>query len=127
MIAVDFVYAKDEAEVTPEHLTLAEKLDADYRASFSPLSIELPDYRLPCSLQLVKGRLQDHYGSSRLLLELSNPIRNPYSTGDDEDFGVFARLSVGGRTGAGWYWAALSESATGWEVRRIVPLEISDG
>jgi hypothetical protein len=128
MIAVKFAYTSDEEGVTPDHVTAADALDKAYKDQFRAMEIGLPSINVTrCQLLRTEKSFGDYYLSDELLLELSSPVENPYSEDGKEPYGLFARLSLGGRSGGGWYWVALKQGDEGWEVLRVIPLAIFDG
>lgn len=57
-----------------------------------------------------------------MVVQLSNPIINPFSR---SEAGVFARFSVGGAD-AQWYWIPLAERNGRWLVGSVVPLALRE-
>ena len=125
MVAVQFSYLGNS--LTPEDTLPAEKLNDAYRRDFKPRAVPPPQSREDCPWETAAGSYAELYHSRELLLELSNPVENPFS--DEEPFGAFGRLSYGGRSGAQWYWVALRPLRPNghWEIVRVIALDISDG
>jgi hypothetical protein len=126
MIALDFAY-NGSAENVLDRLSKAEALDTKNRAVFVPLSVILPSLSRRCRWVAAMLDFKKYTYSRHFLLELSNPMRNPYASQQEEPYGIFVRFSLGGQAGAGWYWIALRHDANRWEVVRVFPLDISDG
>lgn len=104
-----------------------DELDEDHRRRFEPTELPAPRGTSSCRLVKAQGTYQDYAMSNDLLLELSNVVANPYGVQGGEPYGRFARFSLGGRTGAGWYWVAMRPLNGEWAVTRVAPLDISDG
>ena len=93
----------------------AEALAATESSLFEPRPIELGG-RFGCDLkESDAGTLSNPKRS--LVLELSNPVKNPFSNQDQQ--GVFLRFSIGGLTAASWYWVSVQEISDGWVVRDV--------
>lgn len=112
-------------DLAPEIAALDDRLDEDKRRGFQAERIDASSLGGKCRWSLGGGQYSDYYGTDYLLLELSGIVEDPYA--EDRSFGTFARFSYGGRDGAGWYWIALIDRDSGWQVEKVARLDISDG
>lgn len=100
--------------------------DEVLRTNFLPKEVQLPSAGGLCRWEL-SDRAYGHFlGHGQLLLELSNPLDDPFVQGTKARTGVFARHSIGGEA-ATWYWIALERTGDEWKASGVFQLEISDG
>jgi len=117
----------EAGELTPAESEQDLARDQDLKASFLSARVDLPEAGGPCRWRLADRPAQEYFGTRALILELSNVLEDPFAPVDGPRHGLFARLSIGGASGASWYWVALKKVGTLWEVAAVSHLEISDG
>lgn len=114
-------------ELTPEEAEADDSRDAKLRANFEPSAIHLPEAAGRCRWNIWPKGKELSYGKHELILELSNPVRDPHADPSEAQLGVFARHSLGGGQAAGWYWIALEPDNGDWRVSKVYDLPIDDG
>lgn len=113
-------------ELTPAEGAEDLALDEALKARFRPTRVELPADSGPCSWRLADRPAKEYFGTTKLILELSNVGEDPFATADAARYGLFARLSIGGASGVSWYWVALRQAGESWPAATVSKLEISD-
>lgn len=117
----------EAGELTPAESEQDLARDEALKARFLPARVELPEGNGPCRWRLADRPATEYFGTKALLLELSNVVEDPFAPVDSPRYGLFARLSIGGASGASWYWVALKQVGASWDVVTVSHLEISDG
>lgn len=108
----------------PAELEEDETRDARLKAAFRPSPI-VPTQTPPCQWKLASRPDAEYLGAPSLLLELSNPVANPFAVHDLQRWGIFAKHSYGG-AGSVWYWVTLERRGTAWVAAGIDRLDISE-
>lgn len=117
----------DAGELTPAEALQDDARDEELAEDFRPAPVAPPAPDRRCSWSYEHRPATDYAGTNEVVLELSNPIDDPFSESSQAQSGVFARLSSGLVSGASWYWVGLRRTGETWEVDSVSPLEISDG
>lgn len=124
MIALQSYYSGGSlrpSEIGPD-IKRQRQLEASFRSQKSPR----PPKTSGCNWRYVDSTYEELRFSNELLLDLSNPIDNPYVGGESPARGRFARFSLGGRPGASWLWISLHERDGQWVAGDAVLLDVSD-
>lgn len=111
--------------LTPAEAQVDDAHDAALRQRFKPSRVALPSTNV-CLWTAATRSDQSYFGGNDLVLELSDPVDNPFSTGPADRRGLFARSSLGGSAGATWYWVTLEPEGGEWSVSGVHLLELSD-
>lgn len=114
-------------ELTPAEAEQDDERDERLKDSFQPNRVRVPKSAQECNWLSPKRPDSEYFGTDQLMLELSNVVEDPFAPSGGSRFGVFARLSIGGRFGAGWYWVALNGVPGSWETAAAARLPINDG
>jgi hypothetical protein len=116
------------AAVTLRQAESDERRDASLRESFEAMRLSVPAEGGKCRWERPGSEEAPAAEGSELMLELSNVTEDPFASSGEPRWGVFARLSLGGRPGASWYWVALqARGGGGWMAREAIRLDVSDG
>lgn len=118
---------RNAGKMTPAEAEQDDARDRTLEERFRPTKIEVPGRDTGCAWDLADRPNAEYFGADRLMLELSNVVEDPFATRDEPRFGVFARLSIGGASGASWYWIDLKPRGESWQVTSVAELAISDG
>lgn len=113
-------------KLTPDELQLDENRDQELRRSFRAQPVPVPQPGSACRWSSSNQAAAEYFGTRTLILELSNPVEDPFADGLEPRVGLFARHSIGGQAAA-WYWIALEPSGVGWRVAGVFELDIADG
>ncbi len=113
-------------KLTPDELQKDEDRDQELRRSFRAQPVHLPQPGSACRWSSSNKTAAEYFGTSTLVLELSNPVEDPFAEGFEPRLGLFARYSIGGQA-ATWYWIALEPSGVDWRVAVVFELDIVDG
>ncbi len=109
--------------LTPEDAFADDELSSKLRETLNSMPIVLPKARSSCSWKL-EDNIRDARKRRELSLEISSPLKNPYAVDPAQEIGVFARISAG-TLGGFWYWIVLDVINGEWDVKDIMPLDIS--
>ncbi len=93
MLALYVLHYRDA--VTLEGIAAADRHTAALVEAFQSIEVSVPDESSICRWRL-DSRLKDDPYSESLVLQLSNPVINPYSVADQEPMGIFVRFSLDG-------------------------------
>lgn len=113
--------------MTPADAEQDRKRDEVLRALMRETRVEVPESGGPCRWLRAERPGEHYYGTDVIVLELSNITENPFATVAESRFGVFARLSIGGASGASWFWVPLQRTGGAWSASQAYELAISDG
>lgn len=116
----------DEKSIALATIESDDARDATYRRHFRSRAISLEKVSSRCNFVRASEDYDKLYGENLILVQLSGRIKNPFIIDGAGSRGYFARISLGGRAGASWYWLEMAGRAGG-EVAEIYKLEISDG
>lgn len=116
--------------MTPSEVESDDKRDTLLRDQFAPRTVLLPQTTGQCHWSYPTGTDEEAFGSTQLILELSNIVEDPFTdprTSPYGQYGIFARLSLGYQSGGSWYWISLDRSGNTWRVSKVSRLDVSDG
>jgi hypothetical protein len=103
--------------VTKDNLLKAERLDSKLTISFTPNGLERPQ---KCRMTRISpAERRQHWND--WLVEVSPIVKNIYST--SEEYGVFARGTLGGGQSGRYYWIQINPDGT---AGRTLPLDVSE-
>jgi hypothetical protein len=108
--------------LTPVEADQDNVRDNRLRASFRKVPVDVPKGSDFCHWVGA-----DKAGRDDLLVEFSGIVEDPFVKGPRRRFGVFVRNSLGGASGAIWYWVSLERVGTRWLVSGVSTLDIADG
>lgn len=114
-------------EMTPAEAELDDARDEALEARFRSIRIGVPAQDGSCRWLLADRPTEEYYGSDELLLEVSEIVEDPFAKAESAPVGLFVRLSIGGASGASWYWVGLKLADDAWKVTSVSRLPISDG
>lgn len=117
----------DAGAMTPAEAEQDDARDEELEAQFRAMRVEVPAQGGSCRWLLAERTDEEYFGTDELMLELSNVVEDPFASAADSRLGVFVRLSIGGASGASWYWVPLKRAGDSWRVAAVSKLEISDG
>lgn len=112
--------------MTPAEADRDEARDEVLRGLFRA-TVEIPENDGGCRWLRPERPDAEYFGSDEIILELSNVTEDPFAAAAEPRFGVFARLSRGGASGASWYWVPLERTGGAWKASEAYGLAISDG
>lgn len=113
--------------MTPAEGERDEARDEALLALFRESDVEIPANGGRCRWRTANQPFSYYVGRRILVLEMSNVVEDPFARGTESRFGVFVRRSLGGASGASWYWVSLERAGGSWRTTRVDALEISDG
>jgi len=121
--ALHMVFA--DQGLTPDQVEPDLRRDQELSASFQPQPVSLSANTTRCNWKITSDDMKSLRRLNRLVVEVSNPVQSSFGR-ESSSHGRFVRFSVGGRSGAAWYWVPLSNEDDGWFVNRPVKLPVSD-
>lgn len=117
---------REAGALPPAEAEQDDALDAALKANFNPSPVALPPEGGPCRWRATDRPTSEYLGSDFLVLELSGILEDPFAPVEGPYYGLFAKLSIGGASGASWYWVALARAGSSWEVVAVSRLDINE-
>jgi hypothetical protein len=109
--------AASRGQLTKEELLDASRLDSELARIFAPQPIIRPQR---CRMETIARQERRRYWDN-WVIEVSPLVRNIYA--DRDEYGMFARGSLGGGQSGVYYWFALRDDGS---PARIVRLDVSE-
>lgn len=113
--------------LTPDEADSDHKHDTRLKSTFQPTAVMIPLPPRRCTWALPAHPATQYVGADEIVLELSNVIEDPFAQKACHSRGVFARVSLGERQGASWFWISLEGEPGSWSEATVHLLPIFDG
>ena len=118
---------RNKGPLTPAEADSDHRHDTRLKSTFQPTPVTIPPPPRRCTWALPADPVTQYVGADEIVLELSNIVEDPIVQEECHGRGVFARISLGERQGASWFWISLKGEPGSWTEATVHLLPFFDG